>query len=213
MKERLKIKICGMTDSGNVREVSSLSPDFMGFIFYPKSARYVGDKPDPALFKAVPKEIIKTAVFVNESFDKVMDISGKHHIDHLQLHGRETPEMCELLRSSGKTLIKAIPGDQVNDKSSLKAYEEVCDYLLFDTPVSTFGGSGRKFDWSLLEDMDVPKPFFLSGGIGPEDGEELLRMNLQKLFAIDVNSRFELEPGIKDVGSLSSFFKKIRNEA
>lgn len=210
--EHLKIKVCGMTDIGNMLEISSLFPDYMGFIFYPKSIRYVGDTPDPGLFEAVPPTIIKTAVFVNELFKKVMEKANRFHIDHIQLHGMETPEMCKQLRLSGMTVIKAIPGDQLNESSLLTEYAAVCDYLLFDTPVISYGGSGRKFDWALLEDLTAPKPFFLSGGIGLEDAEKLTQMNYKNLFAVDVNSRFELEAGIKDLESLGSFIKRIRNE-
>lgn len=210
--EHLKVKVCGMTDIGNVLEISSLSPDYIGFIFYPKSVRYVGDEPDPGLFEAVPATIKKTAVFVNEYFEKVMEKANRYHIEHIQLHGMESPEMCKLLKSGGKTIIKVIPGDQMNETSLLNEYASVCDYLLFDTPVISYGGSGRKFDWNHLEDLTASKPFFLSGGIGPEDAEKIVQMDYRNLFAVDVNSRFELEPGIKDLESLRSFIKRIRNE-
>ena len=209
---KLKIKVCGMTDVGNVEEVCSASPDYLGYIFYSKSARYVGDHPDPELFSIVPTTIKKTAVFVNEKYERVKEIMKRYGIDHIQLHGMESPEMCKLLRSSGKVVIKALPGDQLENEKLIAEYSAASDFLLFDTPVISHGGSGRKFDWSKLRELESTANFFLSGGIAHDDAVTFLSMKYRNLYAVDINSRFETEPGIKNSELVRSFINRIRNE-
>lgn len=210
--DKLRIKVCGMTDVSNVEDLCSLSPDYLGYIFYSRSLRYVGDDPDPDLFQIVPSSIRKTAVFVNEKYERIVEIARKYEIDHIQLHGMESPEMCRLLRSSGRTIIKAIPGDQLENDMLINKYAAVSDYLLLDTPVITYGGSGKKFDWSKLSGLKAPIDFFLSGGIAVEDAAKIKALSYENLFAVDINSRFETEPGIKNPELVSLFIKRIRNE-
>jgi phosphoribosylanthranilate isomerase len=131
--QELKIKVCGMTDLSNVKEICALSPDYMGFIFYPKSARYVGSDPNPEIFSVVPDSIKKTAVFVNEYYERILKITEKYGFAAVQLHGSESPELCKSLRSRGITIIKVIPGDQLGNESLLNNYKHVVDYFLFDT--------------------------------------------------------------------------------
>ncbi len=201
-----------MTDVRNVEEVCAASPNYLGYIFYPKSARYVGDHPDPKLFQVVPETIKKTAVFVNERYERVIEITGRFDIGHIQLHGMESPEMCELLRSSGKVVLKVIPGDQLENIALIAEYASAADFLLFDTPVISYGGSGKKFDWSKLGSLESPAHFFLSGGITHEDADTILGMKYKNLYGVDINSRFETEVGIKNPDLVKSFIKRIRNE-
>ena len=208
----LKVKVCGMTDPENVQAVCKHRPDYIGFIFYHRSVRYVGSKPDPELFSAVPEGIRKTAVFVNEHYEKMIHITDKHGIEVLQLHGMESPETCKALRIHGKTVIKVFPGDQLENKRLLSDYTGAANYFLFDTPVKTHGGSGRKFDWSILNRLSSDVSFFLSGGISETDAKQILSIDLPSLYAVDINSRFETEPGIKDPELVGKFLKEIRDD-
>jgi len=206
------VKVCGMTNVENVQKVCRFSPDYLGFIFYSKSPRYVGENPDLELFESVPLEVNKVAVFVNEEFEKILELTEKYGIDFIQLHGEESIEMCQLLKRNGKQVIKAIPGNKLHDSMMISNYAEATDYLLFDTPIASYGGSGTKFDWSVFEKFESPAPYFVSGGIAHDDVDEILRMNYKNLFAIDVNSKFELVPGFKDDRMVGSFINRMRNE-
>lgn len=209
--DQLKCKVCGLTDPQNVAEVGAQLPDYMGFIFYPRSLRYVGHHPDPNLFSAVPDGVEKTAVFVNEYYERMIDITGKFGIRTIQLHGMESPEICNSLRSHGFTVIKVFPGDQLDNFRLLKDYEMVADYFLFDTPTRSHGGSGRKFDWTKLENCRSPKQFFLSGGISIDDAAHIRSLDLKGLYAADINSRFETAPGVKDPELVGDFINALRN--
>jgi phosphoribosylanthranilate isomerase len=208
----LKVKVCGMTDPENVQEVCKYRPDYMGFIFYHRSVRYVGSKPDPELFLAVPRGVRKTAVFVNEHYEKMIELTGKYGIEVLQLHGMESPETCRALRIHGKTVIKVFPGDQLENERLLSDYSGAADYFLFDTPVKSHGGSGRKFDWSALNRLSSDVSFFLSGGITRSDTELIKDIELPSFYAVDINSRFETEPGIKDPELVGDFINEIRDD-
>ncbi len=201
-----------MTDPENVRVIGQLQPDLMGFIFYRRSLRYVGDHPDPDLFSSVPVHIEKVGVFVNAYYEKIIDITGKFKIGTIQLHGMESPETCNALRIRGKKIIKVIPGDRILDAGLIAEYEQVSDYLLFDTPARSYGGTGRKFDWKNLHKVRSDTPFFLSGGIGPEDSRFLLSLQMEMFRGIDINSRFESAPGIKDPELTGSFIKVMRHD-
>lgn len=208
----LKIKICGMTEAANVAEISGLHPDYLGYIFYTRSLRYVGDKPDPAIFEIVPPGTRKVAVFVNEYLERMIEITTKYGIDMIQLHGMEPPETCKTLKSHGISVIKVFPGDQISRRSLISEYERCSDFFLYDTPVKTYGGSGRKFDWKKLDELVSRKPFFLSGGIEQNDAAKLMSMKLEGFYAADINSRFEIEPGIKDPKLVSKFIREVRHE-
>jgi phosphoribosylanthranilate isomerase len=209
--EQFKIKVCGMTNPSNVGEVCKHHPDYIGFIFYKRSVRYVGEVPDPALFSVVPSGVGKTAVFVNEYYERMLDITGKYDIPNIQLHGMESPEICRTLRMHGKTVIKVIPGNEVQNRKLLSDYVDVVDYFLFDSPVRSYGGSGRKFDWSVLSGLKTEVGFFLSGGVAPEDIALIKAIDLPTLYGIDINSRFETEPGLKDPVMVGDFLKAMRD--
>jgi phosphoribosylanthranilate isomerase len=207
----IRIKVCGMCDPLNVKEIAEAKPDFMGFIFYSGSPRYVGAEPDRSLFINVPPGIPKTGVFVNEDPDRILDLTLRTGLDIIQLHGTETPGYCNRLRSSGLIIIKAFNIAKGFDFGKIKPYMEGCDYFIFDTKTEKAGGSGIKFNWEILENYNLDKPFFLSGGIGPEDIEIIKAIERRGFFAVDVNSRFETSPGIKNVALVKSFIEEIKN--
>jgi phosphoribosylanthranilate isomerase len=206
----LKIKVCGLTDPVNTEEMTRTSPDFMGFIFYPKSKRYVGNNPDNSLFQIIPSRILKTGVFVNEEPFKIIETTDLYRLDLVQLHGNESAECCKYLKNNGLTIIKAFEISNSFVFSSLKQYMEVCDYFLFDTKTGLQGGSGLKFDWGKINEYNLNKPFFLAGGIGPEDASMVKQIDHKNLFAVDINSCFEVYPGIKDVNKVKEFIDEIK---
>jgi len=195
----MKLKICGMKYPDNILEVGSLLPDYMGFIFWEKSARYFdGDMPD------LPKSIRKVGVFVNESIPVILEKIAKYDLQAVQLHGQESVAFCQDLKSKIDDtieIIKVFSVDDTFDFAILEAFEMVCDYFLFDTKGKLPGGNGTIFDWKVLANYPSTKPFFLSGGIGLEemkDINEILKTNLP-IYAIDVNSKFEIQPGLKNI--------------
>ncbi len=206
----MKIKVCGMKDADNLEAVCSLAPDFVGFIFFKGSLRYVGIRPDPALFAIPPKEATRVGVFVNEPLQSVLRIVDSGWLDMVQLHGSETPEYCKALVNEGVHVIKALDPGIAGNEDKLKAYYGVVHYFLFDTPGESHGGTGRKFNWDKLTGYSLPVPFFLSGGIGPNDGPAIREVDQMWFHGVDLNSRFELEPGVKNVKQLEGFFKEIR---
>lgn len=191
------VKVCGMKYPDNIMEVVALQADYMGFIFYTKSKRYVGDD---FVMPEIPDSINKVGVFVNEGLDNLIKKVQHYRLDYVQLHGDETPEYC---RHAGNyaTVIKAFGVDKDFNFSILNGYESVCDYFLFDTKTVGYGGSGQGFDRSLLQQYHLSKPYFLSGGIGLEE-LELLKSVHPVPFALDVNSKFEIEPALKDINKL-----------
>ncbi|RZK81266.1 MAG: phosphoribosylanthranilate isomerase [Pedobacter sp.] len=208
---KAKLKICGMKIPENIKRVSDLQPDYMGFIFYSGSKRYVEDLP-PAQLLDLPEGVKRVGVFVDETLDEVVRIKENYHLQGLQLHGNETPIYCMSLKSklSDDTLIiKAFGVDEDFDFASLSSYQGMVDYFLFDTQTPDHGGSGRTFNWQLLEHYTLNVPYFLSGGIGPEQVEELRKIDDDRLYAIDVNSRFETEPGLKDIDKLKDFKARL----
>jgi phosphoribosylanthranilate isomerase len=205
----IKVKVCGIRDISNSREVADTGPDFMGFIFYPGSKRFVGDNPEFLLDKFHPN-IRKVAVFVNENKDKVIEISKRYAFDLVQLHGNESVDYCHSLKLSGIKTIKAFGVSVRFDFQLLEPYLQSCDYFLFDTQTKSHGGSGIKFNWDELAGYKLEKPFFLSGGIGPEDSDAIRGFKHPALYAIDINSRFEVEPGVKDVNQVKAFIKNIK---
>lgn len=195
----MKLKICGMKYPDNILEVGSLLPDYMGFIFWEKSARYFdGEMPN------LPKSIQKVGVFVNASFEEILQKIEKYNLQAIQLHGDESVAFCENFKKNAPKAIEVIKVFSILDTfdfTELKPFESVCDYFLFDTKGKLPGGNGTTFDWKVLENYPSTKPFFLSGGIGLEEIEavnEILKTNLP-VYAIDVNSKFEIEPGLKNI--------------
>ena len=192
----MKLKICGMKYPGNIQETAQLQPDYMGFIFYQKSARYCTSE-IPRLLQ----NIEKVGVFVNASLDDILAKIKQYDLQLVQLHGTETPEFCLLLKYLNIRIIKAFPVGDYFDFDDILPYEEVCDYFLFDTKGKKPGGNGIPFNWQLLAGYPSQKPFFLSGGIGLAEIEKIKTLKIP-VYAIDVNSKFESGPGLKNIQSL-----------
>lgn len=205
---RLAWKVCGLNDRENAAAVGRLHPDFMGFIFYSGSPRYVGDRAAPELFEAAGSGTRRVGVFVNEGLSAIGQTCRRYRLDFAQLHGSESPELCAELRRRGIGVIKAFGIGESPEFHRLEAFEEVVDYFLFDYKSAGYGGSGRSFDWNLLQDYPGVKPYFLSGGLTMPGIRKLNPDQLPGLFAIDVNSGFESAPGLKNIAALEelSFF-------
>jgi phosphoribosylanthranilate isomerase len=200
MKSGLKLKVCGMRDAENIMQVAALNPDYMGFIFYDKSPRYVGlDFRIPAAF---PTNIIRVGVFVNASTEEMKRHYKLHKLDFLQLHGSESVKQCEELKQDNIKIIKVLSVDEQTDFDQTKFYSEVADFLLFDTKGKYFGGNSKTFRWQSLEQYDQQLPFFLSGGLSPENAKETESLSAMNLHALDVNSGVEASPGLKDLNKI-----------
>ncbi len=203
------IKICGMKIPDNIRAVAALQPNFMGFIFYPKSPRYA-EPLNITTLNELPASIKKIGVFVNEDLENILTIATKYNLDGVQLHGNELESMCKELHKSGFIVIKAFPIAEAYNFKVTKKYEGTCDYFLFDTKTDAYGGSGVKFNWGMLNEYVGETPFLLSGGIAADDSEGILKIEHPKFAGIDLNSKFELKPGEKNVELLRGFLKEIR---
>ena len=199
------IKVCGMRDAENIREVEALGIDLMGFIFWPKSSRYVSERP-----AYLPTNCKRVGVFVDEDIETVRRIADDYALDYIQLHGHESRAYCAQLK--GLKLIKAISVSGEDDIATYKTYEGLVDYFLFDTKCPSVGGSGQQFDWTVLADYVCETPFLLSGGIGPDDVERVKASHHSKCIGIDLNSRFEIAPGVKDINKLKDFLNALNNE-
>ncbi len=206
----IKLKVCGMRDPQNIQDLGTVQPDFVGFIFYPKSPRYVGEEWDESIAKSIPSSIKKIGVFVNESVEKINLLASKYQLDGIQLHGSETPEICQTIKDKNLLVLKAFSVDESFDFELIKKYESFCDYFLFDTKTSQHGGSGVKFDWKKLYEYTSSIPFFLSGGIMEEDVNEIKSLNIKGLYSVDINSKFEIEPALKDIKMVERFAQKLR---
>jgi phosphoribosylanthranilate isomerase len=198
------VKVCGMRDAENIREVEALGIDMMGFIFYPKSSRYVSERP-----VYLPQKCKRVGVFVDEDIENIIKIADDYALDFIQLHGHESAEYIRALRFQVSgfrfQVIKAFNIATKEDLDATAPYEGLVDYFLFDTKGPSVGGNGEKFDWSMLKDYTGFTPFLLSGGIGPDDAERVKAFHHHKCIGIDLNSRFEIEPGIKDITKLKTF--------
>jgi phosphoribosylanthranilate isomerase len=203
---KLRVKICGMRDSGNIAKLSKLPIDMMGFIFYPQSPRYAGNL-SPRSLSIIPANICKVGVFVNETVSTILSIAQKYELQMIQLHGTESADSCRLLRDQGYKVIKAFNVSSGKDFNFSSAYADVSDYFLFDTQSSSFGGSGKQYNWKILDDYKEKIPFFLSGGIGIMDKERVREFNHDQLYAIDLNSKFEISPGIKNIELIHSMIQ------
>lgn len=199
-----------MLYADNIQKVEGLNPDFMGFIFYPKSPRYVVNKLTPDVLKTLPPSIIRSGIFVNASLDTILEMTKLYDLTALQLHGDESPQFCDRLHDLGFIVIKAFRVDESFDFNALNNYELSCDYFLFDTKTKSYGGSGRKFDWNILRQYNNAKPIFLSGGIEPGDEPLISELKDLNIYALDLNSKFEIKPGLKDVSKLNTFITNIR---
>ena len=211
----MKIKVCGITKIEQLKELEEIGVDFAGLIFYQASPRYVlNNGLTPEIIKKENVKINKIGVFVNESVDSILKIVDEWKLDMVQLHGDETPKFCAQV-SGYVTTVKAFRvGPENNIDYKLFPYMEGTDLFLFDTLGKKYGGTGEQFDWSLISNGDVQKPFFLSGGIGPSDIEKVMEFcsGNSKVFSLDVNSKFEVSPGIKDMIKIKEFAQEIKNK-
>ena len=204
----MQIKVCGMRDPLNLEQVCELLPEYIGFIFYSGSNRFVGNDPDPMLFEIPGQAIKKVGVFVDEDLKHVRAFIDSYKLDAVQLHGRETVRYCRQLSAETVEVFKAI--DPHASFLEVESYLEVVDHFLIDSAGEGKGGTGKKFDWKLLENLPSSVSFMLSGGIGPQDAGKVRALDLKGLMGVDVNSRFELSPGLKDIESLKEFVIEIR---
>lgn len=198
------IKVCGMRDAENIRAVEQTGADWMGFIFYKKSPRYVSQVPD-----YLPQQMKRVGVFVNPTFREVMDHVNNFGLHAVQFYGNTLPDMCQAFRERGLIVIRALPvvSTFVADTAE---YMDKVDYFLFDTPTLKFGGSGRTYDWQLLQRYNGPTPFLLSGGFSPHSVVSLQTFSHPYLAGYDLNSGFETAPALKDATVLQSFIKQIK---
>ncbi|WP_245904068.1 phosphoribosylanthranilate isomerase [Dysgonomonas alginatilytica] len=202
-----------MKNPENILALAKLPIDYMGLIFYPKSPRYIQSL-DSSVLNILPDNIDRVGVFVNENIESVLEQINKYKLSVVQLHGSEPIEYCSAIRAEypNLTLLKAFNISEEADFFATKEYENVCDFLLFDTKTPQHGGSGIKFDWSILNQYKGKLPFFLSGGISIEDVKAIKDISHPKLYALDLNSKFELEPGLKNIELLEQFINQLKNE-
>lgn len=208
----MRLKVCGMREAENIRQLLALQPDFMGFIFYEKSSRFVGEELDEELLKSFPHTTRKVGVFVNATASYILENYKKYNLDYVQLHGEELPDFCRNLKLKGVNIIKAFSVDENFYFGKLQNYKPYCDFFLFDTKGQERGGNGTTFDWRILNKYDNEKPFFLAGGIDLENAHKALEIQNLKVYALDVNSKFEISPAVKDIQKLDELIKIIKPE-
>lgn len=210
---RVRVKVCGMTDAAQVQELDAMGVEFAGFIFYPRSPRYVLRTMSTDDIRRIRRRINKVGVFVNATADEVLKTVDACGLYLVQLHGDESPKVCERI-ADYITVVKAFRlSEDDNVLWKIKDYQDVVDMFMFDTEGAGYGGTGKKFNWDMLKGLDIRKPFFLSGGITPGDAEALKEFQKEavakNLFAIDINSKFEIVPGIKDMDKVRKFMGEL----
>ncbi|WP_300761821.1 phosphoribosylanthranilate isomerase [uncultured Parabacteroides sp.] len=216
------IKVCGMRDPENIREVASLGVNWIGVIFFAGSPRRIFENGKWKMesgntacrnfqFSILNSQLKTVGVFVNASLEEMTEAASVFRLDYLQLHGNETPDECHALQKRGYSLIKAFRIATADDLCQTAGYEGRVDYFLFDTKCDGYGGSGKQFDWSVLESYTGSTPFLLSGGIRPESAAAIRSFRHPRLAGIDLNSGFEIEPGLKDIEKLRIFINEIHN--
>jgi phosphoribosylanthranilate isomerase len=205
----MKIKICGLREPENIKAVAALSPDYMGFIFYDLTPRFVGDVQEDVL-GLLPGSINKTAVFVNESVEVINKLIDTYKFNAIQLHGNESPDFSNSFRDR-VTVIKAFGLTGDFDFEQLNDYANKVDYFLFDTKTKLHGGSGETFDWSILDNYKSGIPFFLSGGLSLDNLHEVSNIDHPQFYGVDLNSRFEISPGLKDIEKLKKAFNMLKH--
>lgn len=205
----MRIKVCGLRNPENLLALMALQPDYVGFIFYETSPRFVGETLDPEVVKNLPRTVKKVGVFVNASIDQIVRTVKRYGLDYAQLHGDETPDFCRNLQFKGVNIIKAFSIDGEFNFTKLNNFKPHCDFFLFDAKGASRGGNGQAFDWSLLRRYDNEKPFFLAGGIDLDNAERATELTGLKLHALDVNSQFETAPGVKDLDKIRQLMEKV----
>ena len=203
----MKIKICGLRDTENIKAIAALGPDYMGFICYEPSPRYINDMPADILSE-LPANIYKTAVFVDESKENIERLIEQYGFNAIQLHGSESAEFADSFRNR-VTVFKAFGLNADFDFERLNNYAGKVDYLLFDTKTDLHGGSGKTFDWSILNNYKLNVPFFLSGGLSLDNLDEVMQIEHPQFYGVDLNSKFETAPGLKDIEKLKKAFEML----
>lgn len=193
----------------NREQVEKLDVDLLGYIFYGPSKRFVGDSPDIGLFQSAKP---KVGVFVNENVFEILGLAKNMGFEYVQLHGKENPKTCGIIKSQGLNVLKAFPMDEKFNFAATTAFQGNVDYFLFDTKTKQHGGSGKKFNWQLLENYTGSTPFFLSGGIAPDDAAEIKKLKHPMLAGVDLNSGFEDKPGLKNIEKLKHFIAHLKAE-
>ncbi len=207
-KRNILIKVCGMRDPENIKELAGLPLDYIGHIFYPKSARYVGNLSTLADAPGLKK----TGVFVNASLSEITSAIKQYDLKVIQLHGDESPALAKDLKGLGMEVIKAFGIDEDFDWSKVSPFLDQVDYLLFDSKSAAYGGTGHTFNWEKLTSYPYQKPYFLSGGLSLANLSEALAFDDARLVGLDLNSKFELEPGLKDIEKIKEALKTIHHE-
>lgn len=200
-----------MRDPSNIEDILALQPDYLGFIFFEKSKRNVGEQLDKNLLKNFPTTTQKVGVFVNATVDFILKKIEQYDLQVAQLHGEESPAFCQLIRTKAK-VSKVFSVGETFDFQQLEPYKPYCDYFLFDTKGKEKGGNGTVFNWEILKQYDNEIPFFLAGGLSLENIESIQQLKGLNLHAIDVNSKFEIEPALKNVGKVRQLIDKIRRQ-
>jgi phosphoribosylanthranilate isomerase len=208
----MRLKICGLNNHENISKIVSLSPDYIGFIFYQKSKRYISSWILCDLLPKIPRTIKKVGVFVNEDVKVVETLFNIYKLDFVQLHGNESPEYCAELSLMKIPIIKAFSIDEFFDFRRLDVYTHFCSHFLFDTKGKLHGGNGTKFNWDLINKYEYKTPFFLSGGIELDDVDAINQLSFKQLHAIDINSKFETEPGVKEISRIKEFKKRLNHK-
>lgn len=208
MNKHLKIKICGTREPANIQAIIQLPIDYIGFIFYSKSARYVNQ----FIATNVPEHIKKVGVFVNSTLEEIKEKVEQFSLQSVQLHGDESPEFCKQVQSLGVETIKAFGIDDNFNWRTIAAYEPVVDVFLFDTKSDQYGGTGQSFNWDKLQENPYQKPFLLSGGISLDNIHEAANFNDERLLGLDLNSKFETSPALKNINLLTQALSIINNE-
>jgi phosphoribosylanthranilate isomerase len=205
----MKIKVCGMRDPDNLRQLIDLKPDYIGFIFHEGSKRFVGNI-DKNILAPVPQHIKTTGVFVDAERYEIEIKIQKYALRAVQLHGKETAAFCKQIKEGGVEVIKAFGVNESFDFDTLNEYVDSVHYFLFDTKSSQHGGSGQVFDWNILKNYNLTLPYFLSGGLSIDNLNEVSAINDNRLYAVDINSRFETEPGMKDLEKVKKAIELIK---
>ncbi|QKG55392.1 phosphoribosylanthranilate isomerase [Hymenobacter sp. BRD128] len=208
----MKVKICGMREAANILAVADFNPDFLGFIFYEKSPRYVGTSLSTEVLRSLPDSVCKVGVFVDAPLPELLATTSHYSLDYVQLHGHETPAYCRAVREQGLRIIKAFSVAEPADFANLTDYGPSCEFFLFDTKGPQRGGNGRTFDWELLRHYHGPTPFLLSGGLGPDTLAGLLHFHHPQLAGYDFNSLLELAPGRKDVEATGRVLTRLHDQ-
>lgn len=205
----IKVKVCGLCSAEQIISLDAMGVDYCGIIFYNLSPRNAGNKLDGLALKNQHLNCKRTGVFVNESIENILKRLDEYGLGAVQLCGNESPEMCIQISREAE-VIKVFHVDEHFDRAAMEHYEGSCDYFLFDTKTNLHGGSGKKFNWDLLYSVKTETPFFLSGGIAPDDFSEIATFNHPAFYGVDINSRFELSPGNKNLHTVQKFFDQIK---